>query len=90
MIINTNGTTIISVEAGREYVLSAAGTFGGGTLTPKWSDGTSDVTIAGPSGDLALTAGASYIVVAPTTTLKLILAGGSSPSINANVIAKIL
>lgn len=89
MLINANGTNFISVDAGREYVISAAGTFGGGTLTPKWSDGTTDVAIAGPSGDLALTAGAAYAVVAPTSTLKLVLAGASSPNINASVIARI-
>jgi hypothetical protein len=89
MLINANGTTSLSMEAGKEYVLSAAGTFGGGTLTPKWSDGTTDTTVVGPSGDLALTAGSAYVVVAPTSSLKLVLTGASSPSINASVIARI-
>jgi hypothetical protein len=90
MLITANGTNVISVEPGREYVLSAAGTFGGGTLTPKWSLGGSDVDIIGPAGALAFTGGAAYVVVAPTSSLKLVLAGASSPNINVNVIQKIL
>jgi hypothetical protein len=89
MLLTANGTTLISVDPGQEYVLSAAGNFGGGTLTPKWSDGTSDVTVVGPSGDLALTAGAAYIIVAPTSSMKLVLSGGSSPSINVSIAEKI-
>jgi hypothetical protein len=90
MLITTNGTSLIPVDAGQEYVLSVAGTFGGGTITPKWSDGTNDVTIVGPAGDLALTAGAAYVVVAPASSLKLVLTGASNPNINANVVEKIL
>lgn len=81
MNITTNGTTPLTVEAGREYVLSAAGTFGGGTLTPKWSDGTNDVNVASSEGDLALSAAAAYVIVAPTALIKLVLAGASGANL---------
>jgi hypothetical protein len=85
MLITNNGTTVVPVDAGKEYVLSAAGGFGGGTLTPQWSDGANDVVVVGPSGPLALTAGAAYIITVPTSTLKLVLTGASGASITASI-----
>jgi hypothetical protein len=88
MLLTANGITPVAVDAGREYVISAAGTFGGGTLTPKWSDGVNDVTVTGPSGDITLTGAGAYIVVVPTGLLKIVLTGAASPSITASVTAR--
>jgi hypothetical protein len=88
MLITSNGTTVIPVNAGRDYVLSAAGTFGGGTLTPQWNDGVNDVPVTDSGGALAITTASAYVVTAPTSSLKLVLAGAASPSITANVFAK--
>jgi hypothetical protein len=89
MLITTNGTTTIDVDSGREYVLSASGTFGGGTLTPKWSDGTTDVTIAGAAGDIAMTAGGAYVIIAPDSFLRIVLAGATSPNIKVNIVDRL-
>jgi hypothetical protein len=88
MLITSNGTTVVPVVAGRDYVLSAAGTFGGGTLTAQWNDGVNDVPVSDSGGALSITTGAAYVVTAPTKSLKLVLAGASSPSITANVSTK--
>lgn len=88
MALTANGTTTLVVDPGQDYVLSLAGTFGSGTVTPKWSDGTTDVTVVGPSGDLAITAGAAYVITSPSSILKLVLSGATNPNINFTLAQK--
>ena len=73
--ITANGATEIKVTAGKRYIFSVAGDFGGGTLTLAWSDGTNDVTID------TSTAGELNDFIAPTGLIKATLAGATSPDL---------
>lgn len=84
MTLTSDGNTEIATEPGKDYVFSAAGTFGGGTLALQWSDGTNWVTFQDSSGNIALTAAGGRLVIAPGRKVRLALSGSSSPSIIAS------
>lgn len=86
MNLTEDGNTDIAVEPGREYAFSASGTFGSGTLTLQWGDGTAYTAFKDSGGDVALTAAGARVVVAPTRTVRFALTGATTPSINANLV----
>lgn len=88
MTLTSDGNTEIATEPGKDYVFSAAGTFGSGTLTLQWSDGANWVTFQDSSGNIALTAAGGRLVTAPARKVRLALSGSSLPSITANFVAR--
>ena len=76
--VTANGTVTVSdLVPGGRYVAHAAGTYGGGTMTIKWSDGTNDTAF--PSGEL--TASGALEIIVPLSTVKFVLSGATNPSI---------
>jgi len=81
--IVTNGDTDFTTDPGHSYAFAAAGTFGGGILTLKWSiDGTSFVPFNDGISDVALTAAGGREVIAPGRKVRATLAGATSPDVD--------
>ncbi|CAN5327447.1 hypothetical protein BH09VER1_BH09VER1_49010 [soil metagenome] len=82
MIITQNTTAEFPAVPGEKYIFSASGTFGGGTISLQWSDGTEWVTFAdGVLGD-----DGTRVVTAPTNLIRLLVQGTTSPSLSAHVL----
>lgn len=70
-----------------EYVFSAQGTFGGGTLSVEWSiDGTNWTAFKYQDSALALTENGGYILTSPGHIGRVKLTGATSPNIKALVV----
>lgn len=74
--ITANGTTSVTIEPG-EFAIHAGGTWGGGTLSIQWNDGTSAAEF--PSG--SFTDNGGLIVGSGVAQIDLVLSGATSPSI---------
>lgn len=74
--LTADGTTTVNLPGG-EYAVTAAGTWGSGTLAIKWNDGTNSVTY--PDG--SLTADGGLIIAVGTGKIDLVLSGSSSPDL---------
>lgn len=84
--IITNGDTDTPTDPGRSYAFAASGTFGGGTLTLKWSiDGTTFVPFNDGVSDVALTAAGGREVIAPGRKVRVTLSGATSPDIDFEI-----
>lgn len=81
--ITADGTTsFTNLRPGGRYVLWAVGTsFGSGTLTINWSDGTTAVQFTNGS----LTANGAIEVVMPLNQVDFVMTGSSSPSVTVGV-----
>jgi hypothetical protein len=86
-----DGNVDITVEAGKEYVLSAFGTFGSGTLTANWlTPAGTAVAFRDGTANIAFTANGGAVLTAPTTRVRLTLAGSTSPALNALLVPFVL
>lgn len=74
--ITDNGTTSIAIEPG-EFAVQAAGTWGSGTLSIQWNDGTSAAEF--PNG--SFTDNGGLIIGSAVSQIDLVLSGATSPSI---------
>lgn len=74
--ITANGTTSIETEPG-QYAIHAGGTWGSGTLSVQWNDGTNAAQF--PSG--SLTADGLVTVSTGVSQIDLVLSGATGPSI---------
>lgn len=79
--ITADGTTEFRTGVGKNYLFTAAGTFGSGTLTLTWTDGTNDVAYP----DAALTADGGVEFAAVSNPTKVVLSGSSSPDILVSI-----
>lgn len=77
--ISANGTTTVNVPEGK-YVIHVAGTWGSGTLSIKWYDGTTAVEF--PSG--SLTANGLLEVSNGTGIIQFVLSGATNPSLKVS------
>ena len=76
--ITADGTTTISdLRPGGQYVWHIGGTFGGGTATLSWYDGTNTIAFSGA----ALTTGGAVTFYSPTSTVMVVLVGATNPDI---------
>ena len=78
--ITADGDTEFKVTSGKGYLWRAAGTFGGGTVTLRWSDGTNDVDIQ------SLTADGAYEFITPAGLIKVNVNGATTPSIITDIV----
>ena len=74
--ITSDGTTDLEIEPG-EYAVVNAGTWGGGTLSVRWNDGTNSVEF--PCG--SFTDDGGQIFANPTPKFSFSMTGSSSPSV---------
>jgi len=78
-----NGNTDFPTDPGQSYAFAAAGTFGGGSLTLKWSiDGAIFTPFNDGIENVILTASGGREVIAPGRTIRATLSGASTPDIN--------
>ncbi|CAN5332496.1 hypothetical protein BH09VER1_BH09VER1_49490 [soil metagenome] len=82
MIITQDTIAEFCAEAGRPYVFSASGDFGGGTISLQWEDRDEWTTFPA----CHLIAEATRVVTAPTCKLRFLIADTSSPNISAHVV----
>lgn len=71
-----DGTTPINLPGG-EYAVTAAGTWGSGTLSIQWNDGTNSVEY--PDG--SLTADGGIIIAVGTGKVNFVLSGSTTPAL---------
>ena len=71
-----NGTTSINLPAG-EFSVHVAGTWGGGTLSIQWDDGTNSVEYSNGS----LTADGQATIPVGTGKVSFVLSGATGPSL---------
>lgn len=64
-----NTTVNVTVTEGKRYGFRVAGTFGSGTVTLSWNDGTN--TVAYPSGAFTAAGGLEILAMAPTLVVAI-------------------
>ena len=80
--LTADGTTEFRTGVGKNYLFTVAGTFGSGTVTLQWTDGTNDV--AYPDGALTADGGIEFSSVSNPT--KVVLSGATNPNILVNIV----
>jgi hypothetical protein len=80
--ITANGTNTFQTTMGKQYAFKAAGTFGGGTVSLQWTDGTNDVEY--PDGSFTADGAVEFLAIGSPT--KVVLSGATTPSIITDVI----
>ena len=80
--ITVDGTTTFPTTVGKQYAFKAAGTFGSGTLSLQWTDGTNDVEY--PDGSFTADGAVEFLALSSPT--KAVLSGATTPSIIIDVI----
>lgn len=85
MTITSNGSYDFVTCPGKEYVFRASGTFGSGTVTLLWVEGSSTGAIEDFNGPISYTSNGATQFRAPSNTVRVTLAGSSNPSIELAV-----
>lgn len=76
--ITADGTTTQDVTEGAEYAISIGGSFGSGTLSIQWNDGSNANEY--PSG--SFTAEGGLVIVTPTDQVDFVVSGSTTPDID--------
>lgn len=79
-IFTADGVAKLELAPG-EYAIQASGSFGSGTLTILWDNGTNDA-VAYP--DAALTTAGGVVIAVGMARVILVLSGATSPSIEVS------
>lgn len=80
--VTADGTTTFRTGVGKNYLFRAAGTFGSGTVTLQWTDGTNDV--AYPDAAFTEDGGIEFSSVSNPT--KVVLADSTNPNLLIDVV----
>jgi hypothetical protein len=90
-ILDADGSALFSLETGREYVLTAAGNFGTGTVTVEFEDGAGNAFALPEPGStdasepFERTAAFAVGFIAPAAAVEIELADATEPDLSISI-----